>query len=73
MAPANNCKDQNIECREDIRDIQVGESYFTLASQSNGGRCLMNGMFIATWRSRQAAIRAAKGNADYCVVKCLRS
>ena len=56
----------------DIRDIDAGETYYAIADATRGGRCVMNGMFIAAWRSKKDAKEFAQGNADYTVVKCLK-
>lgn len=54
----------------DIRDINPGETYYAIADASRGGRCVMNGMFIAAWRNKADAKVAAQGNNDFTVVKC---
>lgn len=59
----------NIRTDLDIRDIQPGQTYYVLASAQNGGRCVLNGMFIAAWESKEAAKVAANGNNDLTVVK----
>lgn len=56
----------------DIRDIVAGETYFTIASAEKGGRCILNGMFIAAWTDKKSAQAFAAGNPDYTVVKCLK-
>jgi hypothetical protein len=61
---------ENINITEDIRDIDPGEVYFAVASKDRGGRCVLNGMFIAVWRDKNAAKQFAAGNPDLTVVKC---
>jgi hypothetical protein len=56
----------------DVRDITPGAEYFTLAQASRGGRCVMNGMFIAAWTTKKAAKAAAAGDPDMTVVRCLK-
>lgn len=54
----------------DIRDFEPGETYFAIADTSRGGRCVMNGMFIAAWKSKGEAKAAAGDSPNYTVVKC---
>lgn len=54
----------------DIRDFEPGETYFAIADASRGGRCVMNGMFIAAWKTKGEAKGVAGDNPDYTVVKC---
>lgn len=54
----------------DIRDIAAGAPYFTIVSADKGGRCILNGMFIAAWESKAEAKAFAAGNPDYTIVKC---
>ena len=54
----------------DIRDINPGETYYAIASSEKGGRCILNGMFIAAWTDKAEAKAVASGNSDYTVVKC---
>lgn len=56
----------------DIRDINAGETYYAIADANRGGRCVMNGMFIAAWREKKDAKAVAAGNPDLTVVKCLK-
>jgi hypothetical protein len=58
--------------REDIRDVDPGESYYALAQQSRGGRLKLDGMFIAIWRTKKAAQDARDSDPDLVVVKCLK-
>jgi hypothetical protein len=58
---------------EDIRDVNIGETYFVIADKARGGRCVMNGMFIAIWRTKAEAKTSAKGNADLTVIKQTRA
>ena len=39
----------------DIRDFESGQTYFVITSDERGGRCVMNGMFIAAWPTRAEA------------------
>lgn len=58
----------------DIRDIEAGETYYVVADSERGGRCVMNGMFIAAWRERKVAHEFAKSRpAIYTVVKSLKA
>lgn len=57
----------------DIRDIKVGDTYYVVTSKERGGRCIMNGMFIAAWRTKAEARAFANGNPDLTVVKSLRA
>lgn len=45
--------------QEDIRDIEMGSKYWTITDPDRGGRCVMAGMFIAAWRTKEAAKKAA--------------
>lgn len=54
----------------DIRDIEPGATYYTIASAEKGGRCILNGMFIAAWEDKEEAKSFAASNPDYAVVKC---
>jgi len=54
----------------DIRDFEPGATYFAIADASRGGRCVMNGMFIAAWTTKGEAKAAAGTNPNYTVVKC---
>jgi hypothetical protein len=54
----------------DIRDINPGDTYYAIADATRGGRCVMNGMFIAAWTDKKSAKVAANGNSDLTVVKC---
>lgn len=53
-------------CSEDIRDVESGETYYVVTADAKGGRCVMNGLFIAVWRdkdgARQAAIDLGEGH-----------
>lgn len=54
----------------DIRDFDSGDVYYAITSMCRGGRCVMNGMFIAAWRTKHAAVTAAAGDPDFTIVKC---
>jgi hypothetical protein len=56
----------------DIRDIERGQAYYTLADARRGGRCVMRGMFIAVWLNRKGAKDAAKGDPELTATKCLK-
>lgn len=56
----------------DIRDFERGETYFALADKGRGGRCVMNGMFIAAWRTKDEAKVARDGQTNITVVRCLK-
>jgi hypothetical protein len=54
----------------DIRDIEAGEIYYVITSDERGGRCVMNGMFIAAWRDKaEAKAEANSLGAGYHVIK----
>jgi len=58
----------------DIRDIETGETYFVVADSRNGGRCVMNGMFIAAWKDKGLAKSyASSDKINLVVVKQVRS
>jgi len=57
----------------DIRDIERGETYFVITSDDKGGRCILNGMFIAVWKDKKSAKeQAAELGAGYHVVKQIK-
>lgn len=59
---------------KDVRDIQSGETYFVITSEERGGRCVMNGMFIAAWYSKDDAKAEAESlGAGYRVVKQIKN
>lgn len=39
----------------DLRDFEAGQEYFVITSDERGGRCLMEGMFIAAWPTKNEA------------------
>lgn len=58
----------------DIRDIEQGQQYFVITSDERGGRCVMNGMFIAAWTTRDDAKRYASTLGDgFHVVKQVKA
>lgn len=57
---------------EDIRDVEIGETYFILADQDRDGRCVCEGMFTAIWRTKAAAKSASDGNLKLKVVRQVR-
>ena len=61
------------ETNLDIRDIQQGQVYFVITSDERGGRCVLNGMFIAAWKTREAAkAHVASLGSGYHVVKTVK-
>lgn len=73
MTSTDNIKFDNLSL--DIRDFEPGATYFAVADASRGGRCVMNGMFIAAWATKGEAKAALQrcgqaSNPNYTVVKC---
>lgn len=58
----------------DIRDIEAGETYYVVADRDRGGRCVLNGCFIATWHDKGLARDFANSDpGKYTVVKSLKA
>jgi len=57
----------------DIRDFEPGQTYFVITSDERGGRCVMNGMFIAAWPTKtEAKEYAATLGSGYHVVRTVK-